>query len=71
MKEHEEECNGLYAEGALRKRVIIESVNEMLKNVYEIKHTRHRNLITNLLSGLNAYSLPSSKPSVKNAKLTT
>ena len=44
---------------ALRKRVLIETVNDELKNMCEIEHTRHQsfdNFITNLLSGLIAYS---------------
>lgn len=52
----------------LRKRAVIESVNDVLKNVCQIEHTRHRsfdNFITNLLSGLIAYSILPSKPSIK------
>lgn len=52
----------------LRKRAVIESVNDILKNGCQIEHTRHRtfdNFITNLLSGLIAYSLLPSKPSIK------
>jgi len=43
----------------LKKRVLIETVNDELKNIRQIKHTRHRsidNFITNLISGLIAYS---------------
>ncbi|EMM71431.1 transposase, IS4-like family protein [Leptospira weilii str. 2006001855] len=43
----------------LRKRAIIESVNDELKNICQIQHTRHRsffNWAVNLLSGLVAYS---------------
>lgn len=52
----------------LRKRAVIESVNDILKNVCQIEHTRHRsfdNFVTNLISGLIAYSLLPSKPSIK------
>ena len=44
----------------LRKRAIIESVNDQLKNISQIEHSRHRspsNFLVNLLSGLIAYSL--------------
>jgi len=43
----------------LRKRAVIESVNDELKNICQIEHTRHRsftNFITNLIVGLLAYS---------------
>ena len=38
----------------LRKRAVIESVNDELKNICQIEHTRHRsftNFITNLIAG--------------------
>ena len=44
----------------LRKRTIIETVNNELKNVCQIEHTRHRsfdNFATNLLAGLIAYNM--------------
>lgn len=52
----------------LRKRAVIESVNDILKNVCYIEHTRHRsvdNFISNLVSGLIAYSFLPKKPSIK------
>lgn len=51
----------------LRKRSLIETVYDQLKNICQIEHTRHRNFenfITNLLSGLIAYSFFPKKPSV-------
>lgn len=51
----------------LRKRAVIESVNDELKNICRIEHTRHRcftNFITNLISGLLAYSFLPKKPSI-------
>jgi len=51
----------------LRKRGLIESVNDELKNICQIEHTRHRsfeNFLTNLLSGLIAYSFFPKKPSL-------
>ena len=52
----------------LRKRAVIESVNDELKNICQIEHTRHRcftNFITNLIAGLLAYSFLPKKPSIK------
>ena len=51
----------------LRKRSIIETVNDELKNICQIEHTRHRsftNFITNLIAGLLAYSFLPKKPSI-------
>jgi hypothetical protein len=42
----------------LKKRALIESVNDELKNICQIEHTRHRsfeNFVTNLLAGLIAF----------------
>ena len=52
----------------LRKRAIIETVNDQLKNISQIEHTRHRspaNFLINLLAGLAAYALQPKKPSLK------
>ncbi|MEM6431149.1 MAG: transposase, partial [Deinococcota bacterium] len=43
----------------LRKRFIIETINDQLKNISQIEHTRHRkpnNFAINLLAGLIAYT---------------
>jgi len=51
----------------LRKRAIIESVNDFLKNICQIEHTRHRsvaNFLVNVISGLVAYSFIPKKPSI-------
>ncbi len=51
----------------LRKRCIIETVNDMLKNVCHIDHTRHRNprnFFSNLSAGLIAYNFYPKKPSM-------
>lgn len=51
----------------LRKRAIIESVNDQLKNICQIEHSRHRspvNFLVNLVSALAAYSLQEKKPSL-------
>jgi hypothetical protein len=52
----------------LRKRAIIESVNDQLKNISQIEHTRHRspvNFFVNLMAGLIAYTFREKKPSLK------
>ena len=51
----------------LRKRAIIESVNDFLKNVCQIEHSRYRSvssLVLNVISGLVAYSFLPNKPSL-------
>ncbi len=42
----------------LRKRSLIETVNDQLKNISQIEHTRHRsvsNFLVNMLGGIAAY----------------
>jgi len=54
----------------LRKRAIIESVIDQLKNISQIEHTRHRspiNAFINLISGLIAYCHQPKKPSLSVA----
>ena len=49
----------------LRKRYIIETINDLLKNTAQIVHSRHRsvtNFIMNLVSALGAYSFFENKP---------
>ena len=51
----------------LRKRAVIESVNDLLKNSCQIEHSRHRsfdNFIGNMVSALVAYSFLPKKPSI-------
>ena len=51
----------------LRKRAIIESVIDQLKNISQIEHTRHRspiNFFVNVIAGLIAYCLQPKKPSL-------
>lgn len=41
----------------LRKRAIIETTNDLLKNISQVAHTRHRsvdNFLVNLVAGLSA-----------------
>lgn len=51
----------------LKKRALIETVNDELKNICQVEHTRHRsfaNFIANLISGLIAYHFLPKKPSL-------
>lgn len=51
----------------LRKRFLIETVNDQLKNEMQVEHTRHRsptNFLVNLMSGLLAYTFKPKKPSL-------
>lgn len=51
----------------LRKRSVIETVNDQLKNMCDIEHTRHRspiNAMVNLVSGLIRYTYFEKKPSI-------
>ena len=51
----------------LRKRSLIETVNDQLKNISQIEHTRHRspqNFLINLLAGIAAYTRQPKKPSL-------
>lgn len=51
----------------LRKRAIIETINDELKNLCQVEHTRHRslnNFILNILAALAAYSFFPKKPSL-------
>jgi len=56
----------------LRKRVIIESVIDQLKNISQIEHSRHRsvaNCFVNVIAGLVAYTYREKKPSL-NIRVT-
>jgi len=49
----------------LRKRAIIETVFDQLKNISQIEHSRHRsfwNFLVNIIAGLAAYSWREKKP---------
>jgi len=58
----------------LRKRSIIETVNDQLKNISNLEHTRHRslwNFLGNVAAGLIAYTWREKKPSLNlNFKTT-
>ena len=51
----------------LRQRSLIETVNDQLKNISQIEHSRHRsvtNFLVNLVAGLIAYTYQPKKPSL-------
>ena len=51
----------------LRKRALIESVNDILTSVFDLEHTRHRspvNALAHMLSALIAYCFYEDKPTV-------
>ena len=52
----------------LRKRSVIETVNDELKNICQVEHSRHRSVasfMTNLVAGIIAYNFLPKKPSLK------
>lgn len=52
----------------LRKRSLIETVNDPLKNMAQIEHTRHRsvvNFLVNLVAGLLSYTHQAKKPAIR------
>lgn len=54
-----------------RKRAIIETVNDQLKNISPIEHTRHRsvtNAMVNVIAGVVAYTYQEKLPSLKISK---
>ena len=51
----------------LRKRSLIETVNDQLKHLSQIEHSRHRsvaNFLVNLVAGLIAYTSQPQPPSL-------
>ena len=57
----------------LRKRAIVETIIDQLKNISQIEHSRHRsvfNFLVNVLCGLIAYCHKPSKPSLGLEPLT-
>ena len=51
----------------LRKRAIIETINDQIKNIQQIEHTRHRSVVNamiNVLAALVAYTHQPCKPSL-------
>ena len=57
----------------LRKRSIIETVNDQLKNISQIEHTRHRspsNFLINLIAGIAAYTFQERKPKISDPTIS-
>lgn len=55
----------------LRKRFIIETINDQLKNISDLEHPRHRsplNFLTNVLGALIAYTHQPRKPAIKGLR---
>jgi HPt (histidine-containing phosphotransfer) domain-containing protein len=51
----------------LRQRALIETINDQLKNISQVEHTRHRspiNFLVNVIAGLIAYCHQPKKPSL-------
>jgi hypothetical protein len=58
----------------LRKRSVIETINDELKNICQVEHSRHRsfgNFLSNLISGLVAYCFFPKKPAIKFETVTS
>lgn len=61
LPESERVCSGIC------KRALIETVNDELKNIAQIEHSRHRsfnNFIANALSAIAAYCFFEKKPAI-------
>ena len=57
----------------LRKKAIIETINDEQKNIAQIEHSRHRsitNFIVNLLSAIATYCFFPNKPTINIVKVT-
>ena len=55
----------------LRKRAIIETIHDQIKNIQQVEHTRHRsvvNAMVNVLAALAAYTHQPRKPSLNLSK---
>jgi hypothetical protein len=58
----------LYDRIMLRKRSVIETINDELKNICDIEHSRHRsihNFFMNLIAALGAYCFFDKKPAIQ------
>jgi hypothetical protein len=52
----------------LRKRSVIETINDELKNICQVEHSRHRslhNFMMNLIAALGAYCFFDKKPAIQ------
>lgn len=65
----QKESQTLFEKQLLSRRGLIETVNDQLKNLHQIDHSRHRsvnNFMVNIMSAVVAYCLNPSKPTFKN-----
>jgi transposase len=61
-----------FEKAILRRRALIETVFDELKNLCQIEHTRHRsvaNFLVNLMAGIMAYCLGDNKPTLALIKV--
>lgn len=61
-----------FEKAVLRRRSLIETVFDELKNLCQIEHTRHRsvnNFVVNLMAGIVAYCLSDNKPTLSLTKV--
>lgn len=61
-----------YEKLILRKRFLVETAFDTLKNTFNLSHTRHRsptNACVNILAALVAYAYKTNKPALKNMNL--
>lgn len=66
-KNMKKKAMSLWDRAILKKRFIIETINDQLKNISYIEHSRHRSItgfMINMLAGLIAYCLKENKPSL-------
>jgi len=64
-KNMKERAMSLWDRAMLSKRFIIETINDQLKNISQIEHSRHRSVhgfMLNMIAGLIAYQLKDNKP---------
>ena len=64
----------MYDKIMLRKRSIIETINDELKNICQVEHSRHRsftNFISNLIPGIAAYCFIEKKPAIRHDVVKT
>ena len=58
----------LWDKAMLKKRFLIETINDQLKNISYVHHIRHQSIngfMLNMLAGLIAYCLKENKPSIE------
>lgn len=68
IKKNMKQYLSVYDRILLRKRAIIETANDLLKNYFQAEHSRHRSVagfMNNLLSALIAYTFYPTKPEMR------